>query len=144
MPGATIVQRGPSARRSNRISCGEATQPSSPTSRARSAAAATCASTLPVTPTSWSPVRSRLVSTVTPRQIGRATPKILGGLRRRLRRRAHHRAAAAGMHVQHGHPMRVASRTRAGDGVRDVVILQIQEQRRSALRAVSTAAGPRP
>src|SRR5438094_682206 len=68
MPGVTITHSGPSATLSVRISRGDATQPSSPASRARSARWSTCASTLEVTPTSrWSARRSRLVSTVTSR-----------------------------------------------------------------------------
>src|SRR5439155_1753715 len=75
-PGVTMTHLGPSAPRSNPISRGDATQPSSPASRARSASRSTCDSTLPATPrSSGSAFRSRLVRTVTPITSGRTTPK---------------------------------------------------------------------
>src|SRR5512144_2103936 len=74
-PGVTITQPGPRLVRSAPISLGEATQPSSPAAAARAARWSTWPSTESATPSSRpSAARSRLVSTVTARTIGRRTP----------------------------------------------------------------------
>src|SRR5216117_2570979 len=141
MPGVTITHSGPSATLSVRISRGDATQPSSPASRARSARWSTCASTLEVTPTSrWSARRSRLVSTVTPRTSGRGTAKsaaafaAAGG--------AHHGDALARVDVEHEHPEARGLAHRARDRGRDVEVLEVEEDAEAALARHLDRGGP--
>src|SRR5437879_1645822 len=143
MPGVTITHSGPSATLSVRISRGDATQPSSPASRARSARWSTCASTLAVTPTSrWSARRSRLVSTVTPRTSGRGTAKSCAAFV----------AASAAARIIATPPLawtssmrtprRVASRTAPATVFGMSWNLRSRNTRKPRLRAVSTAVGP--
>src|SRR3989449_7723929 len=143
MPGVTITHSWPSATLSVRISRGDATQPSSPASRARSARWSTCASTLEVTPTSrWSVRRSRLVSTVTPRTSGRGTAKSCAAFV----------AASAAARIIATPPLawtssmrtprRVASRTAPATVFGMSWNLRSRNTRKPRLRAVSTAVGP--
>src|SRR5499426_2626670 len=119
MPGVTMTHSGPIASRSGLISWADATQPSRPASRVTPARCSTWASTLDGTPTSrWSVVRSRLVSTVTPRQLGRG---------------AHHRQAAARVKVQHEDTVTRGLVHGGAYRVRDVVVLQIEEDAEAAL-----------
>src|SRR5881296_2118834 len=138
-----MTQSGPSARRSGPISRGDATQPSSPAARARSARCRTCASTLTATPTScWSARRSRLVSTVTPRTSGRGTAKSCAALV----------AASAAARIIATPPLawtssmrmprRVASRTAPATVFGMSWNLRSRKTRTPRLRAISTAAGP--
>src|SRR5881296_829258 len=143
MPGVTITHRAPIARRKGLISCGEATQPSRPASRASAARCSTCDSTLVGTPTSrWSARRSRLVSTVTPRQRGRGIPKSPAAFI----------AASAAAHaiarpplawmLSMKTPRRVASRTARPTVFGMSWNLRSRKTRNPRLRAVSIAAGP--
>src|SRR3989441_13122941 len=143
IPGVTMTQSGPSARRSGPISRGDATQPSSPAARARSARCRTCASTLTATPTScWSARRSRLVSTVTPRTSGRGTAKSCAAL---VAASAAARiiatpplACTSGMNTPGRAVSRVAPATVFGMSWN----LRSRKTRKPRLRAISTAAGP--
>ena len=68
-----------------------------------------------------------LVSTVTAITSGRGRPSAAAVLRADFRGRLHHRAAAGRVHVDHPRARRHRGLHRAGDGVRDVVKLQIEE-----------------
>src|SRR5215510_1957618 len=139
MPGVTMTQRGPIASRSGLISCGEATQPSRPASRAMAARWSTWDSTLVGTPTSrWSARRSRLVSTVKPRQSGRGIAKSAAAfVAASAAARAIARPPLAWMSSMKT-PRRVAAPTVFGMSW----YLRSRKTRKPRLRAVSIAAGP--
>src|SRR5262245_58894336 len=143
MPGVTMTQRGPIASRSGLISCGEATQPSRPASWAMAARCSTWDSTLVGTPTSrWSARRSRLVSTVTPRQSGRGVAKSPAAfVAASAAARAIARPPLAWMSSMKT-PSRVASRTAAPTVFGMSWYLRSRKTRKPRLRAVSIAAGP--
>src|SRR5207253_41244 len=138
-----MTHLGPSAPRSNPISRGDATQPSSPASRARSASRSTCDSTLPATPrSSGSAFRSRLVRTVTPITSGRTTPKSVAAFV----------AASAAARIiakppdactsSMNTPSRVASRTAPATVFGMSWYLRSRNTREPRLCACSTALGP--
>ena len=145
MPGVTISEvRRRTRARIAAISCGEATTPSRPASCARRARRSTCSSTGRSTPISR---ERRLVHA---RQHGD------GDHERRAARRAPPRSsraasraaciiarAARRVHVDHPRAEPRRRRDRAGDGVRDVVELQVEEDAIAAARRASrTIAGP--
>src|SRR5207245_1941117 len=139
----TITHRAPIARRRGLISCGEATQPSRPASRASAARCRTCDSTLVGTLTSrWSARRSRLVSTVTPRRSGRGSAKAPGAFEAAsAAARAIARPPLAWM-LSMKTPRRVASRTARPTVFGMSWNLRSRKTRNPRLRAVSIAAGP--
>src|SRR6185369_5971035 len=125
------------------ISCAEATQPSSPAARARSARRRTCASTVPATPTSLSSAwRSRLVRTVTPSRIGRGSANSFAAF-------AADSAAARIMArpplactFSMNTPRRVASRTAPATVLGMSWYLRSRKTRKPRLSARSMATGP--
>src|SRR5712691_2275079 len=143
MPGVTITNFFPNCSRSGPISRAEATQPSSPATLASPASRNTWLSTVDGTPSSASSARrSRLVSTVTPRQIGRGTPRSLAAFV----------AASAAARIiftpppvwtlSMKTPRRVASRTAPATVLGMSWYFRSRNTRKPRLRAASTAAGP--
>ena len=127
MPGVTMRNSRPHSLRMRAISCGEATTPSMPASRASRARRTTWLSTPLRTPT------RRRSSCVEAGQHGDREqlrpPQVLGAadLVHLGDRLPHHRDAARGVQVEHAHAE--ARRLDAGLGhrARDVVELEIEE-----------------
>src|SRR2546425_3720852 len=143
IPGVTMTHSWPIAKRRRLISWGDATQPSRPAARASAARGRRWAATLAGTPTSrWSALRSRLVSTVTPRQRGGGTPKSPAAFTAAsAAARAIARPPLAWM-LSMKTPRRVASRTAAATVFGMSWNLRSRKTRKPRLRAASIAAGP--
>src|SRR6267142_1909926 len=143
MPGVTITHVRPSALRNSRISWDDATQPSSPAARPRSASRSTWASTGPGTPTSVSSARrSRLVSTVTPITSGRGTAKSFDALAAASVAARSIAAPPEAWTLRTKTPRRVASRTAPATVFGMSWYLRSRKTRKPRLSARSTATGP--
>ena len=128
MPGVTRVKSGPVAWRMRAASWAEHTTPSRPQARARRARRSTFSSTGPVKPT-----RSRSCVREAGEDRDRDEQRRARHARDRVARRAHHRFAAARVHVDHPHAQPRGRAARAGDGVGDVVELEVEEHIEAAL-----------